>query len=65
MEKSDSGSTTDVSVELFEYIIKTVFQMRKIVIIIREGHKGVVCFNMVTTKNELIGTCTKQAGSIK
>lgn len=50
MEKSDCGGATDVSAELFEYIIKTVLQMRKIVIIIREGHKGVGCFNMVTTK---------------
>lgn len=33
--------------------------------IIREGHKSVGCLNMVTTKIELIGTHTKQAGSIK
>lgn len=50
MEKSDCTNATDILAELFEYIIKTVLLKRKMVIIIREGHKGVGCFNVVTTK---------------
>lgn len=45
-----STNATDILAELFEYIIKAVLEKRNMVIIIKEGHKGVGCFNMVTTK---------------